>query len=80
MSYHQDAAMSENVFTWATKTLRLADSLKKLNRFNFIQHLASASGLQQISVHTGIWMPITASETPMLTRLKDCFICIWQIW
>ncbi len=33
--------------------------------------LGSAPGLQRISVHTSVWMPITGSETPMLTgRLK----------
>ncbi len=44
---------------------------EKLNSFNFIQRMALAFGLQQISVHIGVWMPIAASETltPVLTRL-----------
>ncbi len=39
---------------------------KKVEQFQ----LHPASGLQQISVHTGIWMPIAASETPVLTGLN----------
>ncbi len=68
-SYHQDAAMSKNSVYMGDSDAATSKFAEKLNSLNFIQHLASASGLQRISIHTGVWMPVTASETPVSTTL-----------
>ncbi len=64
-SYHQDAAMSKNSVYMGDSDTATSEFTEKLKSFNFIQHLALTSGLQRISVHTGVWMPIAASETPV---------------
>ncbi len=68
--------MSENSVYMSENSVYMGDSdaatskfAEKLNSFNFIQCLTSASRLQRISVRTGVWMPIAASETPVLTGL-----------
>ncbi len=64
--------MSKNSVYMGDSGAATSKFAEKLNSFNFIQRLASASGLQRISVHAGVWMPIVATETPML-RLRITF-------
>ncbi len=67
-SYLQDAAMSENSVYMGDSDTVTSKFAEKLNSFNFIQRLASASGLQRISVQIGIWIPIAASETSVFNE------------
>ena len=43
---------------------------KKLAMFQLCEHPATAAGVRWLSVNTGDWTPIAASQSPVLTRHK----------